>query len=189
MDTTITYGFILLVLLPAWLLVGLGDWYCHRTSRIEVTAGTRESAMHLALSLEAAVGVLSALFFEINALILCVMIVAFVAHEITTTVDFHVADPRRNITPAEMRIHDYLTAIPFAALCLILMTHTDQLLAIVGEGQEEADWHVRWKSTPLPASYLVGWNIAAVLLNIGPYTEELIRCMRAARKRRPAFQS
>lgn len=182
MDKILLYDFILLILLPAWLLVGLGDWYCHRKSHIEHTAGARESVLHLMLSFEAAVGVLSGLFFEINALILCVIIVAFIVHEITTSIDFRVADPERRLTPTEMRVHDYLTAIPFAAVCLVLMTHTGQLLAIVGLGNEEPDWTVRWKVEPLPVGYLVGWNLAAVLLNIGPYSEELIRCLRAARK-------
>ncbi len=187
MDKTIIYGFILLVLLPAWLLLGVADWYCHRKSHIESTSGARESALHLALACEAATGALSAMFFEINALVLCVMAAAFVVHEITTGVDFHIAAPERRITPVEMRIHDYLTAIPFAVLCLVMMTHTGQLLAIVGLGNEPADWALRWKSTPLPTSYLVAWIAASFVLYVVPFTEEFIRCLRAARKRVHAF--
>lgn len=180
MASTLIHAFVLLVLLPAWLLVGLGDWWCHRRTRIEDTAGPRESALHLALAGEAAVAVLPALFFEINALILVVIVVAFVAHELTTTLDFHIATPARSITPLEMRLHDYLTAIPFASMLLIFATHTEQALAIFGAGSENADWGLRWKSPQLPLSYLVVWLLAAGCLNITPFLEEFLRCLRVS---------
>jgi hypothetical protein len=172
------HGAILLVLLPSWLVVGLIDWYCHRKSKIELTTGVRESIIHLALSLEAATAILSAMLFEINAMVLTIIVTAFIAHEITTNIDVHIAFPARTFTTTEQRIHDFLTAIPFAAVCLILATHIDQVGAIFGFGGSSADWGRRWKSPPLPMAYLIAWNAAALALNIGPYTEELIRCWR-----------
>ena len=53
--------------LPAWLLAGFADWLCHRRSKIEITSGSRESAMHLLLHLEIAAPLLAALWLEINA--------------------------------------------------------------------------------------------------------------------------
>lgn len=32
--------------MPLWLGAGLADWYLHRRTRIEQTAGPRESALH-----------------------------------------------------------------------------------------------------------------------------------------------
>jgi hypothetical protein len=32
--------------MPPWLGAGLADWYLHRRTRIEQTAGPRESALH-----------------------------------------------------------------------------------------------------------------------------------------------
>ena len=32
--------------MPLWLGAGLADWYLHRRTRIEDTAGPRESALH-----------------------------------------------------------------------------------------------------------------------------------------------
>jgi hypothetical protein len=34
--------------MPLWLGAGLADWYLHRCTRIEETAGPRESARHKA---------------------------------------------------------------------------------------------------------------------------------------------
>src|SRR4051812_26334009 len=109
MPATLIHAAILFILLPAWLLVGLTDWYCHRLSRIEQTSGAKESILHLALSLEAATAILSAMFFEINALILTITVSMFVIHEITTNIDLHIAEPVRPFTTTEMRAHDYLT--------------------------------------------------------------------------------
>ncbi len=33
--------------LPLWLAAGLADWFCHRATRIEITAGPKESVFHL----------------------------------------------------------------------------------------------------------------------------------------------
>ena len=32
--------------MPVWIGAGLADWWCHRRTDIERTAGTRESAIH-----------------------------------------------------------------------------------------------------------------------------------------------
>lgn len=178
MAITLIHQFLLVILLPTWLLVGLTDWWCHRKSSIETTSGARESILHLALSLEAAVAILSAMVLEINALVLVIVGVSFIAHEITTNVDIHIALPQRLFTTTEQRVHDFLTAIPFAGVLLLFATHTDQAQAILGFGDTAADWKLRLKTEPLPLSYLVTWNIAALALNVGPYVEELIRCLR-----------
>ena len=41
-----TRRFLLLFVLPLWLIAGLADWDRHRRTRIEHTAGTRESIIH-----------------------------------------------------------------------------------------------------------------------------------------------
>lgn len=177
------HAFILLVLLPLWLLTGLTDWYCHRKAKIEDTAGPRESVLHLALSGCAAAAILPALLLDIDALVLAVMLAAFVVHELVTNMDVRLALPARAFTPLEQRVHDALTAIPFAALCLVLATHVDQALAMFGLGPGRADWSLRLKDPPLPLGYILGWNAAALALNVAPFTEELLRCL-AARARR-----
>jgi hypothetical protein len=89
MDATLINTFLLLVLLPAWLVVGLMDWWCHRVSRIETTVGPKESVLHLVLSAPAAVAITPALLLEINAAVITILIVMFVAHELSTNLDVH----------------------------------------------------------------------------------------------------
>ena len=48
MDTAaITQVYLMYVILPLWLLVGIADWLCHRASHIETTSGAKESLIHL----------------------------------------------------------------------------------------------------------------------------------------------
>lgn len=171
-------GIILLgLLLPLWLAFGVADWWRHRTSFIESTTGWRESAWHLVMIGEASIAVLTAMFFEINALILGICILAFLAHEISTNLDVGYAAQRRLITAGEQRVHGYLTAIPVAVLLIICVTHPGQLMALFGAGGETADFTLRWKAQPLPTPYLVTWLVLSPINGL-LYVEEFLRCLR-----------
>jgi len=183
MDTNLINGFLLLVLLPVWLLVGLMDWRCHRVAKIEENAGVRESLIHLLLSAQAAAAILPALLLDINAAIIALLIALFIAHELTTNLDVRVATPERPLSPTEVRVHNFLTGIPFAGLLLVIATHTGQTAALFGVGDTPADFALRWKDPALPPVYLLAWVGAATLLNVVPFTEELLRGLRRARKR------
>jgi hypothetical protein len=172
-------GYLLYALIPLWLLTGLLDWLCHRASRIETTSGVPESAVHLALFAEAGIALLCGLYLEITASVLLIMIGAWAMHEITGYWDFRLATGLRTITPFEQRVHDYMTAIPFAALSLIAILHWPQLAALLGLGPEAADFSIRLNETPLPFAYRIGLPIAVILLNVIPYAEEFLRCRRA----------
>lgn len=168
------------LLLPAWLAFGFLDWWHHRKTHIETTSGWRESGLHLMLISQAGIAVLAALFLEANALILGLAIAAYLAHEITTGIDVHYADPRREIDASEQRVHDYLTAIPLALVIILIITHGGQFLALFGFGTEEADFSLRWREAPLPAWYLAIW-VPLSSVNAVIYLEEFIRCVRASR--------
>lgn len=176
------------VLLPVWLIFGFKDWWHHRKTQIETTSGWRESGLHLLLVSQAGVAVLAALFFQINALIIGVAIVAYLAHEITTGIDVHYADARREINASEQRTHDYLTAIPLALLVIVVVTHGGQFMALFGFGAEEADFSLRWRENPLPTWYLAIW-VPLSSLNGVIYLEEFIRCLKAARATQPQSSS
>jgi hypothetical protein len=64
--TTFAHGIILAVLLPAWLVLGLLDWRCHRAANIETTAGPWESILHLMLSGQAAIELLRGIGAQIS---------------------------------------------------------------------------------------------------------------------------
>src|SRR5438045_9736202 len=56
-------GFVL----PVWIGAGLADWWCHRRTDIEHTAGATESAIHAAMMIEGGLPTLLGLFCEVNA--------------------------------------------------------------------------------------------------------------------------
>jgi uncharacterized membrane protein len=176
-------GIVLLgFLLPLWLVFGVTDWWRHKATFIESTSGWRESGLHLLLVGQAGVAALAGLFFEINALILGLAILAYLAHELTTNLDVHYASHRRMITSAEQRVHDYLTAIPFAVLVAVCIINPGQFAALFGAGTETADFSLRWKEEPLPTWYLATWLVVSPI-NALLYLEEFIRCLRQHRQR------
>src|SRR5215212_233559 len=76
-------GIVLYFVLPLWLSAGIADYICHRASRIGLTSGYRESLLHLLMLAEVAIPLLAAIFFEINALIIAIMITGLVLHQLT----------------------------------------------------------------------------------------------------------
>lgn len=174
--------YLLYVVMPIWLLAGIADYFCHRASDIAHTSGWRESLIHVAMLVQAGTPVLLGLFLEINASVIAVMVVAFVAHELTAHADLAFAWRRREVRPAEQHVHNYLVVIPFMAMSFAMLLHWPQALALVGAGPEAADWALRWKHQPLPAAYIAAVLAAILALEILPYGEELVRGLRADRK-------
>src|SRR4051812_47845454 len=84
---------LLYFVIPLWLAAGFADYLFHRRSHIERTSGTRESLSHLVMLSEGAVAVVPGLFFEVNALLLVVAVVALIAHTVTAWIDVAFAYP------------------------------------------------------------------------------------------------
>lgn len=158
-------------LVPLWLLAGLGDWACHRRTRIECNAGTRESALHLLMLLEVGVPVLLALFVEVNALVLLIMLAAVLVHAVTAWWDVHYTYGKRTIGPTEQHMHGLLEVLPVSALVLVALAHWPQTLALFGAGAASADFSLSWKSPPLPSWYIAAALLGAVLLGVLPFVE------------------
>jgi hypothetical protein len=179
----VTRDYLLYVVLPLWLAAGFADWLCHRRARIEATSGAVESAIHLLMLAEAGGAVLLGLFFEINALILLLMTIAFAAHEVTAHWDLRYAFAHRRVTPTEQHVHDYLGAIPFMALSFVAVLHWEQAAALLGLGPDPADFSLSWKRVPLPLSYIATLLGVIALIEVIPYLEELGRGLRFRSRR------
>lgn len=169
------------VVLPLWLAAGVADWFCHRASDIAHTAGPRESLIHLLMFGEVAVPLLACLFFEIDALVILVMIAAFFAHEATALWDVSYAVTRRRVSPLEQHVHSFLEMMPLMALLLVCLLHWEQALALFGLGDEPARFALLRKEPPLPEAFVIAILAASLLLEILPYLEELARGLRARR--------
>jgi hypothetical protein len=71
----ITRNILMYFILPLWLAAGFADYLCHRAAHIEQTSGVKESILHLLQFVEMGIPILAAMFLEINALVILVMIV------------------------------------------------------------------------------------------------------------------
>lgn len=170
-------------LVPLWICAGLGDWLCHKRTRIESNAGVPESIMHSLMMAEVGVPVLLALFLEINAALFAVMIAGAAVHAVTAWIDVQYASARRDIRPVEQHMHSLLEVLPIAAIALLAAAYWDQFIALFGQGDAVADFSLRPKTDPLPPAYLTGLLVTIALFVAAPYAEELVRCARAYRPR------
>jgi hypothetical protein len=176
--------YLLFLILPLWMLAGIMDYILHRQTRIEETAGTKESLLHAIQLAEAGIPILLALFLDINALIILVMLMGLVLHEITAFWDISYASRRRYVSPLEQHVHSFMEVLPFMALSFVTVLYWNQFAALFGIGPESARFELRPKAHPLSPAYLI-----VLLLSIGcfvvlPYAEELWRCVRTAPSRR-----
>jgi hypothetical protein len=165
---------------PAWLAAGLADWLCHRATRIEDTAGAKETLIHLLMQAEFGVPVLLTMFCEITPPVIASEITAFVAHEATVYWDLKYTTPRREISPIEQQVHAYLELVPLVAIALIAVLHWPETKALFGFRTGSLDLSLRLREKPLPLSYRIGLLTAVALFDGLPYIEELWRSLRAS---------
>lgn len=177
----ITRNFILYFLFPFWILLGFVDYLCHRRTHIETTSGLTESLIHWILLSLIGAPMLLGLFFNVNALVILTMIVAFLLHEATAIWDVNYASTRRQILVVERHLHSYLGVLPFMIASMVICLHWDQFRALVGLGSASESFSLRLKEPPLSANYLVAVFSGVFGLMVVPYAEELWRCWRAAR--------
>ncbi len=177
----IANNYLLYFLVPAWIVPGLADYFCHRRSRIEATSGLLESVLHCLLMVVIGIPISLCLLFEINSLVIVLAIAAYIVHQGLVLWDVSYAVTKRIVTPIEQHIHGYLEALPFTAMSFIVCLYWGQAQALIGLGTESADFGLHWKAKPLDASYLSIVSSVVFLFLAVPYGEEVWRCYRAYR--------
>jgi hypothetical protein len=175
--------YLLYFILPLWILAGLADYFLHKRTKIEDNAGTKESILHALQLGEAGIPVVLGLLFDINALIMAVMLGAVVVHEATALWDVMYAHTRRYIGPLEQHVHSFMEVLPIMAVSFVTVLYWNQFLALFGLGPQSPRFELRAKADPLPIGYLIALFSTIAVLIIFPYGEELWRCIRAARYR------
>jgi hypothetical protein len=171
--------YLLYYLMPLWMAAGLVDWYWHKDTDIEHTAGAKESLIHLLMFTEVGVPIIMGLLLEINAGVIASMAGALVVHEATAFWDVAYATDHRNVKPREQHTHSFLEVLPFMALSMASCLHWDQFRSLFGVGKEKPKWGIKLKKERLPTPYLlgiVGLIVGGIVL---PYGNELYRCWKA----------
>ena len=179
----VTRSILMYFILPLWLAAGFADYLCHRAAHIERTSGVKESALHLLQFAEMGVAILAAMFLEINALVILIMIACFLLHEATALWDLSYASATREVGPIEQHVHSFLEMLPLMGLLMIIVLHWPQFLSLLG--LEPASFDIRLKEPPLPVTYLATVLALVLLFEVLPYLEELWRTARARRQARP----
>ncbi|MEJ0028368.1 MAG: hypothetical protein WDN01_20265 [Rhizomicrobium sp.] len=167
-------------ILPLWMIAGFVDYLCHRATRIAQANGAKESILHWLMLGEVGMPLLAAVFLKINALLFGLMILCWIAHEITTHVDLQLAIRTRRVTAFEQQVHSFLEVLPVAALALLAILHWDQALALFGAGPQRADLALALKPLPPPAQLAALFG-GLLVFGVGPYVDELWRGLRAER--------
>ncbi|MGW2718517.1 diguanylate cyclase [Streptomyces sp. NPDC001492] len=180
----VTTRYLLYGLLPGWFVPGLADWVMHRRSRIEDTAGTKESLIHSLMMAEVGIPIALTLRYEVNPLLLTVQLGGAAVHEATALWDVRTAvRSDREVTPLEQHIHSFLESLPYGALSALMCLHADQVKALLRGGAGRADaWRLVPRRRPLSRGYLAGIAAAIGACVVLPYGEELVRCVRAGRR-------
>ncbi|MFR0356136.1 diguanylate cyclase [Streptomyces sediminimaris] len=182
----VTTRYLLYGLLPGWFVPGLADWAMHRRSRIEDTAGTKESLIHSLMMTEVGIPIALTLRYEVNPLLLLVQSLGAVVHEATALWDVRTAVASdREVTPLEQHIHSYLESLPYGALSALMCLHADQVGSLLRGGRGDRDaWRPVPRQRPLSRAYLAGVAAAITTCVVLPYGEELLRCVRAGRRKK-----
>jgi hypothetical protein len=177
---------LMFVVYPVWVAAGLADWYCHRRTFIAQTSGLKENMFHWVMFAEIGVGMAAVVLLEVNAAVLLLVFSVFVVHQITVYQDLDYSTLLRDVGPFEQMVHSFLELLPLLSLALLAMIAWPQAQALVGFGQESADWTLRRKSEPLPDEYLAVALLMSLLFNVIPLVQETWACVAAPRKVRVA---
>lgn len=173
---------LLYFVLPVWLIAGFADWLCHRSTGIETTTGLKETWIHILMFFEMGVPLLSALFLDVNALVIGFMMVLFFCHEATALWDVSYAVTARRVSPIEQHVHSFLEMVPLMALLLVISRHWSQFLALFGAGDEPARFELKLRADPLPEGYIIAVMTGILLLEVLPYFEEYWRGKKARQR-------
>src|SRR5438270_4460486 len=174
--------YMLRIFVPLWTAAGVLDWYWHKNTDIEHTAGIPESLLHFGMFMEGGVPLMMGIFLEINAGVLAAMAGSIAVHELTAFLDVRYALNYREVKNWEQHTHSFLEVLPVTAFSLFTVFHWDQFRALLGAGPEKPDFRFRMKSRRLPKRHLAALAGLIAFGVVAPYANELWRCWKARKE-------
>ncbi len=174
-DTLLLY-FIMYGCLPAWLIFGLADYFCHRASQIEKTTGVKESILHIIMGGQIAIPIFLGLYFEINVLLLLMAFAVLIFHEWVAHHDVAYAASNRHVSIWEIHVHSFLEVLPFVVVGLIVCKKWSAFIDLI-----TLNWAGHMSLVPKTIHdwhYTTFYFALMIIADVAPYMEELWRCWR-----------
>jgi hypothetical protein len=109
--------------------------------------------------------------------VIATMGVCALLHEATVVWDVAYAAPRRKVAQHEDHTHSFLETLPFATFAFAAFANPAQALALVGGGPDKPRFAFRPSRTATHARTYAALA-AGIAFGVGPYCEELFRCLR-----------
>ena len=134
--------------------------------------------LHLLQFVLVGVPLLAALFLEINAAVLLIMLTAWCFIRRVAVWDVRYANTTRRVAPAEQHVHGVLEMAPAIATAAVVILNWSDFLSLFGIGA--ASFSLELKHAPLPGWYLGAVMLGVLVCGVLPYGEELLRTTRAA---------
>ena len=178
----LVYNMILFLFLPLWILCGGFDYWCHRKTKIEENSGVKESVQHCLMGIQVGVPMFMIIYLKMTVLVLMLCLGFFIWHEITAHRDLVYAEGQRKITVWEQHLHGYLGTIPFFLLTLVIAYNWPIFLDLV-QFKWAGSMSIGFRDDPVGPDNYMKWYASFMLIwAVVPYTEELLRCLRYAKK-------
>jgi hypothetical protein len=154
------YALVVWSFYPLWLLAAGLDYLCHRRSRIEHTAGLKESYLHLWQFACMVLLVLATALFVATGLILGLQCLLLLAHTLLSYVDVRYSQPRRHISALEQHVHGFLVVLPIAAIAVVA-TLEWQLASHQRVGELAPASAIHFTAHCADAQPVAGWHAGA----------------------------
>ena len=174
----LVFNLILYGCLPLWLIMGLLDYVCHRRSKIELTSGLKESLYHAVMGLQIGVPIFLGLYFQINVLVLLLMLAALVFHVWVAHCDVEYARNSREISMLELHVHSFLETLPFFTVALIICINWPAFVDLITLNWAGHMHFVFFRTEGVTTNYIACYVALLLLADVLPYAEEFIRCSR-----------
>ena len=169
------------VLLPGWMAWGFADYLCHRSSEIENTSGTHESLTHGLMIATTGAGIVTAMFCEVNGLVLLIIAASTFAHEAVVLWDVGYAAKTRPPSPTEQHIHSFRSAALYRARGVVVLELGGRRRVVRSCEARASSFASRPKREPRSLLYNAAIIALVTVTLVIPYTEEFIRCWRVDR--------
>jgi hypothetical protein len=172
----LVFDLVLYGCLPLWLIMGLLDYICHRLTKIEENSGLKESLYHALMGVQIGVPIFLGLYFQINVLILLIIVASLIFHVWVAHCDVQYARNSRPISMLEMHVHSFLETLPFFTVALLICINWGAFVDLITLHWAGHLSLVFCRTQGVTTNYVASYVALMLFADVLPYAEEFLRC-------------